>query len=166
MFEKVFIYYIFYICLKRMRLNLSTKLPMFVYTFQAMWRHRPLEEYLVFVGIRAAHTSFTPFNFMLVAQFSSQKNNRKDILIINGWAMIYTNHIFNFYLIKRKTLNFTKNVKKIIILYKIYIFKFLVFENLAITFYCEVFADANAIYFITLWCIYIMNEKYEFEVLS
>ena len=25
---------------------------MFVYTFQAMWRHRPLEEYLVFVGIR------------------------------------------------------------------------------------------------------------------
>ena len=34
---------------------------MFVYTFQDMWRRRPLEEYLVFVGIRAAHTSFSPF---------------------------------------------------------------------------------------------------------
>ena len=44
-----------------MGLNVSTNLPMFVYTFQAMWRHRPLEEYLVFVGIRAAHTSFSPF---------------------------------------------------------------------------------------------------------
>ena len=44
-----------------MGLNLSTNLPMFVYTFQAMWRHRPLEEFLVFVGIRAAHTSFSPF---------------------------------------------------------------------------------------------------------
>ena len=31
---------------------------MFVYTFQAMWLHRPLEEYLIFVGIDAAHTSF------------------------------------------------------------------------------------------------------------
>ena len=44
-----------------MGLNLSTNLPMFVYTFQAMWRHRPLEEYLGFVKIRAAHTSFSPF---------------------------------------------------------------------------------------------------------
>ena len=34
--KKVFIYFIFYICLKRMGLNLSTNLPMFVYTFQAM----------------------------------------------------------------------------------------------------------------------------------
>ena len=44
-----------------MGLNLSKNLPMFVYTFQAMWRHQPLEEYLVFVGIRDAHTSFSPF---------------------------------------------------------------------------------------------------------
>ena len=43
-----------------MGLNLSTNMPMFVYTFQAMWLHRPWEEYLVFVGIRAAHTSFSP----------------------------------------------------------------------------------------------------------
>ena len=47
-----------------MWLNLSTNLPMFVYTFQAMWRHRPLEEYLVFVGIRAAHTSISPFTLV------------------------------------------------------------------------------------------------------
>ena len=40
--KKVFIFYIY---LKRMGLNLSTNLPMFVYTFQAMWRHRPLKEY-------------------------------------------------------------------------------------------------------------------------
>ena len=44
-----------------MGLNLSTNLPMFVYTFQEMWRHRHLEEYLIFVGIRAAYTSFSPF---------------------------------------------------------------------------------------------------------
>ena len=45
-----------------MGLNLSTNLStMFVYTFQAMWRHRPLEEYLVFVWIRAAHASFSSF---------------------------------------------------------------------------------------------------------
>ena len=49
-----------------MGLNLSTNLPMFVYTFQAMWRHRPLEEYLVFVGIRAAHTSFSPFSLYAI----------------------------------------------------------------------------------------------------
>ena len=47
-----------------MGLNLSTNLPMFVYTFQAMWRHRPLDEYLVFVGIRAAHTSLSPFTLV------------------------------------------------------------------------------------------------------
>ena len=44
-----------------MGLNLLTNLPMFAYTFQDMWRHRPLEEVLVFVGIRVAHTSFSPF---------------------------------------------------------------------------------------------------------
>ena len=60
--EKVFIYFIYYIYLKWMGLNLSTNLP-FVYTFQAMWRHRPLKEYSVFVGIRAAHTFFSPFTF-------------------------------------------------------------------------------------------------------
>ena len=57
--KKVFIYLFFYIYLKRIglkSLNLSTNLPMFVYTFQAMWRHRPLKEYSVFVGIRAAST--------------------------------------------------------------------------------------------------------------
>ena len=48
-----------------MGLNLSTNLPMFFYTFQAMWRHRPLEKYLVFVGIRAAHTSYSPFTLVL-----------------------------------------------------------------------------------------------------
>ena len=36
------------------------------------------------------------------------------------------------------------------------------FLKLAITFYWGGFADANAIYFITLWCI--MNEKKDFEV--
>ena len=34
--KKVFIYFIFYVRLKRMGLNLSTNLLMFVYTFQAM----------------------------------------------------------------------------------------------------------------------------------
>ena len=43
--EKVFIYIIFYIYLKWMGLNLSTNLPMFVYSFQAMWRHRSVKEY-------------------------------------------------------------------------------------------------------------------------
>ena len=47
-----------------MGLNLSKNLPMFVYTFEAMRRHRPLEEYLVFVGIRAVHTSFSPFTLV------------------------------------------------------------------------------------------------------
>ena len=42
-----------------MGLNLSTNLPMFVYTFQAMWRHRPLKECSVFVGIRVACTFFS-----------------------------------------------------------------------------------------------------------
>ena len=53
-------YFIFYIYLKRMGLNLSTNLPMFVYTFQAIWRHRPLKECWVFVGIRAVSTFFSP----------------------------------------------------------------------------------------------------------
>ena len=44
-----------------MGLNLLTNLPMFVYTFKAMSRHWSLEEYLVFVGIRAELTSFSPF---------------------------------------------------------------------------------------------------------
>ena len=51
----------FYIYLKRMGLNLSTNLPMFVYTFQTMWRHRPLKEYSVFVWIHVACTSFSPY---------------------------------------------------------------------------------------------------------
>ena len=67
--KKVFIYFIFYVYLKRMGLNLSTNLPMFVYTFQAMLRHRPLKEYSVFVGIRAAHTFFSPFTLKLLAWF-------------------------------------------------------------------------------------------------
>ena len=44
-----------------MGLNLSTNLQMFVYTFQAMWRHRPLEEYSAFIGIRVACTFFSPY---------------------------------------------------------------------------------------------------------
>ena len=51
-----------------MGLNLSTNLPMFVYTFQAMSHHRPLEEYLVIVGIRAANTSFRPFTLGYITQ--------------------------------------------------------------------------------------------------
>ena len=72
--KKVFIYFIFYICLKRMGLNLSTNLPMFIYTFQAMWRHRPVEEYLVFVGIRAAHTSISPFTLVAADCILSKKS--------------------------------------------------------------------------------------------
>ena len=56
-----------------MELNLSTNLPMFVCTFQAMWRHRPLEAYVVFVGIRAAHTSFSPFTLILRALYTEIK---------------------------------------------------------------------------------------------
>ena len=41
-----------------MGLNFSTNLPMYVC-------HRPLEEYIVSVGIRAAHTSFSPFTLGL-----------------------------------------------------------------------------------------------------
>ena len=59
--KKVFIYFIFYVYLKRMGLNLSTNLPMFVYSFQSMWRHRPLKEYSGFVGISVACTSFSPY---------------------------------------------------------------------------------------------------------
>ena len=58
--EKSFhIFHFFYIYLKRMGLNLSTNLPMFVYTFQGMWRHRPLKECSVFVGIRVGCTFFS-----------------------------------------------------------------------------------------------------------
>ena len=63
-----FIYFILYIYLKRIGLNLSTNLPMFVYTFQAMWRHRPLKEYLVFVGIRVACTFFSLYTLVAVIQ--------------------------------------------------------------------------------------------------
>ena len=59
--EKSFHIFIFYIYLKRMGLNLSTNLPLFVYTFQAMWRHRPLKEYSFFIGIRVACTFFSPY---------------------------------------------------------------------------------------------------------
>ena len=57
--KKVFISFIFYIYLKRMGLNLSTNLLKFVYTIQAMWRHRPLKECSVFVGISVACTFFS-----------------------------------------------------------------------------------------------------------
>ena len=59
--KKVFISFMFYIYLKRMGLNLSTNLPMFLYTFHAMWRHRPLKECSVFVGIRVACTFFSRY---------------------------------------------------------------------------------------------------------
>ena len=64
--KKVFIYFIFYIYLKRIWLNLSMNLPMFVYTFQAMWRHRPLKEYSVFVGIRAASTFLSLYTLVFL----------------------------------------------------------------------------------------------------
>ena len=35
--------------------------------FRLCGRHRPLEEYLVFVGIRDAHTSFSPFTSVVGA---------------------------------------------------------------------------------------------------
>ena len=65
--KKVFIDFIFYIYLKRMGLNLSTNLPMFVYTFQAMWCQRPLKEYSVFVGIRVASTFFSLYTLVVAA---------------------------------------------------------------------------------------------------
>ena len=49
-----------------MGLNLSTNLTMFVYTFQAMWRHRPLKEYSIFVGILVACTSFSSYTLRLL----------------------------------------------------------------------------------------------------
>ena len=45
--------------------ELIDELSMFVYTFQAMWRHRPLKEYSVFVGIRVACTSFSPYTLIV-----------------------------------------------------------------------------------------------------
>ena len=69
--KKVFIYFIFKMYSKRMGLNLSMNLPMFVYTFQAMWRRRPLKEYSVFVGIRAAHTFFSPFTLVRTSSDSN-----------------------------------------------------------------------------------------------
>ena len=57
-----------------MGLNLSTNLPMFVYTFQAMWRHRPLKQYWVFVGIRVACTSFSQYTLLPTTQFTYQKD--------------------------------------------------------------------------------------------
>ena len=60
-----------------MGLNISTNLPMFVYTLQAMWRHRPLEEYLVFVGIHAAHTSFSPFTLGSNKPLSTPTNRKE-----------------------------------------------------------------------------------------
>ena len=44
-----------------MGLNFSTNLPMFLNAFQAMWRHMPLKEYSVLIGIRVAYTSFSPY---------------------------------------------------------------------------------------------------------
>ena len=61
-----------------MGLNISTNLPMFVHTFQAMCRHRPLEEYLYFVGIRAAHTSFSPFTLRRRAEIERELASRAD----------------------------------------------------------------------------------------
>ena len=52
-----------------MGLNLSTNLPIFADTFQAMRRHRPLKEYSVFVGIRVACTSFSPYTLVPMATF-------------------------------------------------------------------------------------------------
>ena len=40
-----------------------------------MWRHRPLEEYLVFVEIRAAHTSFSPFTLGAIVKYEKPISN-------------------------------------------------------------------------------------------
>ena len=94
--KKVFIYFILYIYLKRMGLNLSTYLPIFVHTFRAMWRHRPLKEYSVFVGIRAASTFLslytldgsTPLRF-----HKSSKTNKQPIeTLCNFMVMLLYNY--------------------------------------------------------------------------
>ena len=90
----------------------------------------------------------------MLVNFHPRRITKKAILLINRWTMICNGHIF-FLLFQKMSIFFIK--------YGINIFKFFVFENL-VTFYWEVFADANAIYFIMFWCI--LNEKYEFEVLK
>ena len=58
-----------------MGLNLSMNLPMFVCTFQAMWRHRPLKEYSVFFWILFVCTSFSPYTLVGTSLFSSHVNS-------------------------------------------------------------------------------------------
>ena len=88
--KKVFIYFIFFIYLKRMGLNLSTNLPMFVYTFQAMWCHRPLKEYSVFVGIRAASTFLSLYT---LSKWPCLTNNDYWYKLQQGWWPILFQHI-------------------------------------------------------------------------
>ena len=89
--KKVFIYFIFYIYLKWMGLNLSTNLPMFVYTFEAMWRQRPLKEYSVFVGIRAfVILSFVHLLWYHVASFITVFYLERTRSIQNGYRKCKT----------------------------------------------------------------------------
>ena len=48
---------------------------MFVYTFQAMWRHRPLKKYSVFVGIRAASTFLSLYTLRCLILCTSSLQN-------------------------------------------------------------------------------------------
>ena len=107
--KKVFIYFIFYIYLKQMGLNLSMNLPMFVYTFQAMWHHRPLKEYSVFVGIRIACTSFSPYTLDITTPIA-------DISVPSRYLHWYLTHSYSFvifwyvFLPLKSALLATKNV--------------------------------------------------------
>ena len=62
-----------------MRLNLSTNLPMFVYSFQAMLRHRPSNEYSVFVGIRVACTFFSPYTLTEASPIVSTRRYKSNL---------------------------------------------------------------------------------------
>ena len=65
-----------------MGLNLSTDLPMFVYTFQVMWRHRSLKGYSVFVGIRFACTSFSPYTLRQTSWEGRGGHSNVDIIAV------------------------------------------------------------------------------------
>ena len=79
-----------------------------------------------------------------IPQFSSHKNKKMVILLLNGCSTFW---IF-IQILKNSFLNIKKNVKKYIIC-RINIFKLFVFENRALELYWEGFSTANAIFFIT-----------------
>ena len=59
-----------------MWLILETNLPMFVYAFQCLWRHRLLKEFSVLVGIRDADT------FVSIYLVYNNINNSKEYFTI------------------------------------------------------------------------------------